>query len=95
MHNGKMMSWAQIGVIVTAFGVIAAIHGNYVVPAVVAKARDMMLVELDRHGGRPHAGAMTKADMQILSDRLDALATKDSMTELTRRIDRLQARLEK
>lgn len=79
--------WKMWGAIVAVMVGLATLHAAFVVPAVLADARAMMIEEIDRDN------SYRKASFDLFAKSLEKLATKESINSLKERLDRIEGRL--
>ena len=92
-----VISTKQLATIITIFigalSLIGTIHATLVVPAILSEASDMVDRKIDAHAGRPHQGAISREEFNLVMQQLAKLATVESVNSLSRQIDRLDHRL--
>jgi len=82
--------WSMVFSTIGAMVGIATLHTLFVVPAILAQAHKEQELDMKEHLRTTHAD-----EQASLLRRMDRLATKEGVDSLTRRLDRIEARLDK
>lgn len=71
IRNGSVVIFAIS--LVTGIAALGAIHAQFIVPSMLYEAREVMMVELDRHRLTRHPDMVSKEEFKIILDSLTRL----------------------
>ncbi len=87
------MIFTAIGVGLGGMTLVATIHAQFVVPGIMHRVGEEIRHALDRHESRPHPDAVGKAEWSRVLDRMDALASKEALTDVKKTLERIEGRI--
>lgn len=90
----KSLGWLIVtsGAAVT---LLATLYAWLLVPALLNEARSLIDKRIEHHEQFPHRAGVSREELAALIKSLDNLATKAEILELRRRLERIEAKVDK
>lgn len=87
----KANGWRNFLIIISSFAALATIHSLIVVPAIIAKAGEVIDNKIENHSNKPHIGSVTTRELDLVINHMGTM--KDDIMKrfdnIERRIDRI------
>ena len=72
----------NIAVLLSLLALVASLQSAFIVPTILAKSREIMDVQIDRHNEHPHPEMLTKEDLRLALQGIYA-----QLDSINRRLD--------